>query len=44
MSETTDIRELNAMIESQTGFLVDLTTGMGRTIIGQKHFHRYFNI
>ena len=37
MSETIDIRELNTMIESQTGFLVDLTTGMGRTIIGQKH-------
>ncbi len=32
-----DIRALNAMIESQTGFLIDLTEGMNRTIVGQKH-------
>ena len=37
MSDTTDIRELNAMIESQSGFLTDLVTGMNRTIVGQKH-------
>ena len=37
MSDVTDIRELNAMIESQTGFLTDLVTGMNRTIVGQKH-------
>lgn len=37
MAESVDIRELNAMIESQTGFITDLTVGMGRTIVGQKH-------
>ncbi len=37
MAESVDIRELNAIIESQSGFVTDLTVGMGRTIIGQKH-------
>ncbi|EJX03875.1 magnesium chelatase, subunit I [gut metagenome] len=37
MSEVTDIRELNAMIERHSGFITDLTTGMNRTIVGQKH-------
>ncbi len=37
MAESVDIRELNAMIESRTGFITDLTEGMSRTIVGQKH-------
>lgn len=37
MAEAVDIRALNAMIESRTGFLTDLVTGMNRTIVGQKH-------
>lgn len=37
MSENVDIRALNATIESQSGFLTDLTEGMNRTIVGQKH-------
>ena len=37
MAEPIDIRELNARIESQTGFLTDLRTGMATTIVGQKH-------
>lgn len=37
MAESVDIRELNAQIESQSGFILDLTTGMNRTIVGQKH-------
>ena len=37
MAESVDIRELNARIESQTGFLTDLVTGMSTTIVGQKH-------
>jgi len=37
MAEHIDIRELNAIIESSTGFITDLTTGMNRTIVGQKH-------
>lgn len=37
MAEHIDIRELNAIIESRTGFITDLTTGMNRTIVGQKH-------
>ncbi|MEG1580498.1 MAG: AAA family ATPase [Bacteroidaceae bacterium] len=32
-----DIRELNERIESQSGFITDLVTGMNQTIIGQKH-------
>ena len=37
MAEPVDIRALNAMIESRSGFITDLTTGMNRTIVGQKH-------
>ncbi|MDO4930347.1 MAG: AAA family ATPase [Bacteroidales bacterium] len=37
MAESVDIRELNAIIEGQSGFITDLTTGMNRTIVGQKH-------
>jgi len=37
MSPTVDIRELNALIESHTGFVAELTDGMGRTIVGQRH-------
>ena len=37
MSQQIDIRELNALIESQTGFITDLMTGMNKTIVGQKH-------
>ncbi len=37
MAENVDIRELNALIESRTGFITDLTEGMHRTIVGQKH-------
>ena len=32
-----DIRELNALIEAQSGFLTDLTIGMERNIVGQRH-------
>lgn len=37
MSETIDIRQLNAQIEAETGFITDLVEGMNRTIVGQKH-------
>ena len=37
MSAQTDIRSLNAMIEAETGFIDDLTGGMHRHIVGQKH-------
>ena len=37
MSSQTDIRNLNAMIEAETGFIDDLTGGMHRHIVGQKH-------
>jgi MoxR-like ATPase len=37
MSQQVDVRELNALIESQTGFITDLVVGMNRTIVGQKH-------
>lgn len=37
MSESIDIRQLNARIEAETGFITDLTEGMNRTIVGQKH-------
>jgi len=37
MSEPIDIRQLNARIEAETGFITDLTEGMHRTIVGQKH-------
>lgn len=37
MEASIDIRELNAMIESRSGFVTDLVNGMNRTIVGQKH-------
>lgn len=37
MSEQPDIRALNAQIEANSGFIVDLTEGMHRTVVGQKH-------
>ena len=37
MSEQTDIRSLNARIEAETGFITDLSEGMNRHIVGQKH-------
>ena len=37
MSQQIDIRELNALIESKTGFIADLMVGMNKTIVGQKH-------
>lgn len=37
METSIDIRELNAMIESRSGFITDLVNGMNRTIVGQKH-------
>lgn len=37
MAESVDIRELNARIEQQSGFVTQLTTGMNRVIVGQRH-------
>lgn len=37
MAESIDIRELNARIEQQSGFVTNLKTGMDRVIVGQKH-------
>lgn len=37
MSNPIDIRRLNAQIEAETGFITDLTEGMNRTIVGQRH-------
>ena len=37
MAEPVDIRELNERIERQSAFIVNLTTGMNRVIVGQKH-------
>ena len=37
MSESIDIRDLNARIEQQSAFVTNLTVGMGQTIVGQKH-------
>lgn len=37
MSEPIDIRQLNAQIEAETGFITALVEGMNRTIVGQKH-------
>lgn len=37
MSDNIDIRALNEQIELQSGFVTELTAGMGRTIVGQKH-------
>ena len=37
MAESIDIRQLNARIEAETGFISELVDGMNRTIVGQKH-------
>ena len=37
MAESIDIRELNMRIEQQSAFVTNLTTGMDRVIVGQKH-------
>ena len=37
MAESIDIRELNAKIEQQSAFVTNLTTGMNKVIVGQKH-------
>ena len=37
MAQSVDIRELNARIEVASGFLNDLTRGIEKTIVGQKH-------
>jgi len=37
MSQTVDIRELNAKIESKSGFVNMIFMGMDKTIVGQKH-------
>ena len=37
MEENVSIRDLNALIESRSRLAEDLTAGMGRVIVGQKH-------
>lgn len=37
MAESIDIRELNAKIEQHSVFVTNLTMGMNRVIVGQKH-------
>lgn len=37
MSESVDIRALNMRIEQQSSFVTNLTSGMDRVIVGQKH-------
>lgn len=37
MAEAIEIRELNVRIEQQSTFVTNLTTGMDRVIVGQKH-------
>ncbi len=37
MAESVDIRELNILIEQKSAFVTNLTTGMNRVIVGQKH-------
>jgi MoxR-like ATPase len=37
MAEAIDIRELNIRIEQESAFVTNLTTGMDRVIVGQKH-------
>ena len=37
MAEAIDIRELNVRMEQQSTFVTNLTTGMDRVIVGQKH-------
>ena len=36
-SKDMDIRELNIRIEQESGFVQNLTSGMDKVIIGQKH-------
>lgn len=37
MTESVDIRELNALIQQQSNFVTNIVTGMDRVIVGQKH-------
>ena len=37
MAESVDIRELNILIERQSGFVTNLVTGMNHVIVGQRH-------
>ena len=37
MEENVDIRSLNELIESKSGFVTNITTGMAQVIVGQKH-------
>lgn len=37
MAESVDIRELNVLIEQQSGFVTNLVTGMNQVIVGKKH-------
>ena len=37
MNETVDIRALKERIESNSAFVNMITSGMGQTIVGQKH-------
>lgn len=37
MAEAVDIRELNIIIEQQSAFITNITSGMNRVIVGQKH-------
>jgi MoxR-like ATPase len=37
MAQSVDIRELNALIEQHSNFVTNLTSGMDRVIVGQKH-------
>lgn len=37
MAEAADIRELNIIIEQQSAFITNITSGMERVIVGQKH-------
>lgn len=37
MAESIDIQELNILIRQQSGFIADLTAGMDKVIVGQKH-------
>ena len=37
MAEAIDIRELNIRIEQQSQFVTNLTLGMNKVIVGQKH-------
>lgn len=37
MAESIDIRELNILIEQKSSFVADITAGMNRVIVGQKH-------